>query len=100
MWTTLGVALFAAVLLLIRDHRRLQAFTYTFGLTAILLLVLPLVPGLGRRINGAQIWIGIGGVSLQPREGAKVAGVGEDTCLIHKRPNHASRLFRSTKKSH
>ena len=73
MWTTLGVVLFAAVLLLLRDHRRLQAFTYTFGLAAILLLLLPLVPGLGKEINGARIWIGIGGFSFQPGEVAKVA---------------------------
>ena len=73
MWTTLGVGLFAAVLLLLRDHRRLQAFTYTLGLAAIVLLLLPLVPGLGREINGARIWIGIGGFSFQPGEVAKVA---------------------------
>jgi cell division protein FtsW (lipid II flippase) len=73
MWTTLGAVLFAAVLLLLRDHRRLQAFTYTFGLAAILLLLLPLVPGLGVQINGAQIWIGVGGFSFQPGEVAKVA---------------------------
>jgi cell division protein FtsW (lipid II flippase) len=73
MWTTLGVVLFAAVLLLLRDHRRLQAFTYTFGLAAIVLLLLPLVPGLGVQINGARIWIGVGGFSFQPGEVAKVA---------------------------
>jgi cell division protein FtsW (lipid II flippase) len=73
MWSTLGVALFSAVLLLLRDHRRLQAFTYTLGLGAILLLLLPLVPGLGKEIHGARIWIGIGGFSFQPGEVAKVA---------------------------
>ena len=31
-----------------RDHRRLQAFTYTSGLAAIVLLLLPLLPGIGR----------------------------------------------------
>ena len=73
MWTTLGVGLFAAVLLLLRDHRRLQAYTYTIGFAAIVLLMLPLVPGIGKEINGAQIWIGIGGFSFQPGEVAKVA---------------------------
>jgi hypothetical protein len=29
IWMTLGVLLFMAVLFLIKDHRRLQAFTYT-----------------------------------------------------------------------
>jgi cell division protein FtsW (lipid II flippase) len=73
LWTTLGVALFAAVLVFLRDHRRLQAYTYTFGLAALVLLLTPLLPGLGREINGARIWIGIGGFSFQPGEVAKVA---------------------------
>jgi cell division protein FtsW (lipid II flippase) len=73
MWTTLGVVLFAAVLVFLRDHRRLQAFTYTIGLVSIGLLLLPMVPGLGREINGARIWIGIGGFSFQPGEVAKIA---------------------------
>ena len=73
MWTTLGTVLFAAVLFLVRDHRRLQAFTYTFGLAAMVLLLLPMVPGLGKEINGARIWIGIGGFSFQPGELAKLA---------------------------
>ena len=73
MWTTLGVALFAAVLLVLRDHRRLQAYTYTLGLAAIALLLLPMVPGIGKEINGARIWIGVGSFSFQPGEVAKVA---------------------------
>ncbi len=71
-WTTLGVALFIAVLVLLRDHRRLQAFTYTSGLAAVVLLLLPLVPGLGKNINGARIWIHLFGFSFQPGEVAKV----------------------------
>ncbi len=68
----MGVALFIAVLVLLRDHRRLQAFTYTSGLAAVVLLLLPLVPGLGKNINGARIWIHLFGFSFQPGEVAKV----------------------------
>ena len=57
IWMTVGVVLFVATLVLLRDHRVLQRFTYTTGLAAILLLLLPLVPGLGATINGARIWI-------------------------------------------
>jgi len=73
VWTSVGVGLFAAVILLVRDHRRLQAYTYTVGLLALLLLLLPLAPGLGREINGARIWINVAGFSFQPGEVAKVA---------------------------
>ncbi|GEP39307.1 cell division protein FtsW [Nocardioides psychrotolerans] len=71
-WMTLGVLLFIGALVVLRDHRVLTRFTYTFGLTAILLLLLPLVPGVGKTINGAKIWIGVGPFSFQPGEVAKV----------------------------
>jgi cell division protein FtsW (lipid II flippase) len=69
---TLGVLLFAGTLLAIRDHRVLQRFTYTSGLAAILLLLLPMAPGIGTTINGARIWIHLGPFSFQPGEVAKV----------------------------
>jgi cell division protein FtsW (lipid II flippase) len=72
IWMTLGVLLFVAALVLLRDHRVLQRFTYTSGLAAIVLLLLPIVPGLGKTINGAKIWIGVGPFSFQPGEVAKV----------------------------
>ena len=72
VWMTIGVLLFVAVLLGLRDHRRLQAFTYTTGLSSIVLLLLPLVPGIGREIHGARIWVHLGPMSFQPGEIAKV----------------------------
>ncbi len=71
-WMTLGVALFVVTLVFLRDHRALQRVTYTLGLTAIVLLLLPMVPGLGTTINGARIWIRLGAFSFQPGEVAKV----------------------------
>ncbi|HWU23418.1 MAG TPA: FtsW/RodA/SpoVE family cell cycle protein [Nocardioides sp.] len=72
MWMTLGVALFIGTLYLVRDHRVLGRYTYTFGLAAIVLLLLPMLPVIGREVNGARIWIGLGGFTLQPGEVAKV----------------------------
>ena len=72
-WTILGIVMFVAVLVLIRDHRRLQAYTYTFGLGAIVLLVLPILPVIGNAKRGAQIWIQLGPFSFQPAEAAKIA---------------------------
>ena len=72
VWMTLGVLLFVGVLVGLRDHRRLQAFTYTSGLAAIVLLLLPLLPGLGANIHGARIWVRLGSLSFQPGEVAKV----------------------------
>jgi cell division protein FtsW (lipid II flippase) len=72
IWMTLGVILFVITLIAIRDHRVLQRFTYTSGLAAIILLLLPLLPVIGTTINGAQIWIRLGPFSFQPGEVAKV----------------------------
>ena len=71
-WMTLGVVLFVGTLIILPDHRLLARFTYTSGLTAIVLLVLPMLPGIGRTINGARIWIALGPFSFQPGEVAKV----------------------------
>jgi len=72
IWMTLGVALFVATLVFLRDHRTLQRFTYTSGLAAILLLLMPMAPGIGKTVNGARIWIHVGSLSFQPGEVAKV----------------------------
>ncbi|TWG99025.1 cell division protein FtsW (lipid II flippase) [Nocardioides sp. J9] len=71
-WMTLGVILFVATLVFLPDHRLLARFTYTSGLAAIVLLILPMLPGLGTQINGARIWIAVGPFSFQPGELAKV----------------------------
>jgi cell division protein FtsW (lipid II flippase) len=71
-WMTLGVALFIATLVFLRDHRILQRFTYTSGLAALLLLLMPMAPGIGKTVNGARIWIHLGSMSFQPGEIAKV----------------------------
>lgn len=72
LWSGVGVGLFCVVLFLLQDHRRLQAFTYTFGFLGLALLLLPLVPGIGVEINGSRVWINLLGFSFQPGEVAKV----------------------------
>ncbi|HSN06724.1 MAG TPA: FtsW/RodA/SpoVE family cell cycle protein [Candidatus Angelobacter sp.] len=71
-WTALGVALFVAVLVVVRDHRTLQRYTYTAMLAGLVLLLLPLAPILGATVNGATLWVRLGGMSFQPGELAKI----------------------------
>lgn len=74
VWTVVSVAAAAAVIIFLRDHRTLRRYTYTALIAGLVLLVLPLVPGLGVTINGAQIWIRLGSfASFQPGELAKIA---------------------------
>ncbi len=72
LWTAIAIVIAAAILWAIKDHRILRRFTYIALLVSILLLLLPLVPGLGVTINGARIWIRLGMFSLQPGELAKI----------------------------
>jgi cell division protein FtsW (lipid II flippase) len=71
-WFTIAVILFVAFLVLIRDHRRLQRYTYTFGFLGLVLLILPLAPVIGTTVNGATLWVRVFGLSFQPAEIAKI----------------------------
>ena len=73
VWTAIGVIMAAGVLIVLRDHRTLRRYTYTAMVIGLVLLVLPLIPGLGVEINGSRIWIRAFGGSFQPAEMAKIA---------------------------
>ncbi|WP_030455203.1 FtsW/RodA/SpoVE family cell cycle protein [Herbidospora cretacea] len=73
MWTALGVVMFSATLIVLKDHRTLQRLTYTMGALGLLLLIMPLLPIIGEDVNGANIWIKIGPLTYQPAEMAKMA---------------------------
>ncbi|MFF5208577.1 FtsW/RodA/SpoVE family cell cycle protein [Streptosporangium sp. NPDC000396] len=73
LWTAVGVVMFSVTLIVLRDHRALQRLTYTAGAAGLLLLISPLLPIIGEDINGARIWIKLGGFTLQPAEFAKLA---------------------------
>ncbi|WP_328955456.1 FtsW/RodA/SpoVE family cell cycle protein [Kitasatospora purpeofusca] len=69
LWSSLGVGLFVLVLLLLRDHKRLQRYAYIGALVALVLLVLPIF---FPPVYGSRIWITFGPFSFQPGEFAKV----------------------------
>ncbi|MET7438850.1 FtsW/RodA/SpoVE family cell cycle protein [Streptomyces sp. NPDC004082] len=69
VWSTLGVAFFTVAVVVLRDHRVLQRYTYVCVVAALALLTLPIFfPS----VNGARIWIRVAGFSFQPGEFAKV----------------------------
>jgi len=74
LWVIIGVAVFAVALLALRhDYRVLENYKYLFGLGAIGLLFMPLLPGIGQTVNGARLWVHVGGLQFQPGELGKIA---------------------------
>ncbi len=72
-WVLVGVAVFVAVIALVREIATLERMQYTIGLAGVAFLLLPLAPSpIGRTINGARIWAKVGPISFQPGEIAKV----------------------------
>lgn len=75
IWLVVGIGVFAACALVVRDYRALDGVKWILGTCAVLLLVLPAIPGLGKTINGSSLWIELGPIRFQPGELAKVAMV-------------------------
>ncbi len=72
LWLLIGLAAFVVTLMLVRDDRQLDAYTYTIGLAGLLLLLLPVVPGIGFQVNGARLWARLGPLTFQPAEFGKI----------------------------
>ncbi|MFC4612198.1 FtsW/RodA/SpoVE family cell cycle protein [Streptomyces maoxianensis] len=69
LYSAIGIALFVGVLILIKDHRILQRYTYISMAVSLVLLIMPVFfPA----VNGAKIWISVGPFTIQPGEFAKI----------------------------
>jgi cell division protein FtsW (lipid II flippase) len=73
-WFVVGLALFVVTILVLRrDFRVLERYRYTIAAVGLGLLVLPRLPGVGQQVNGAYLGVGVGPISFQPAEFAKIA---------------------------
>ncbi|HSN15207.1 MAG TPA: putative lipid II flippase FtsW, partial [Anaeromyxobacteraceae bacterium] len=68
-----GIGLSLLVTALKLGHRRISALAYPLLVAAVVLLLLVLVPGIGKMAGGARRWIDLGLLRFQPAEAAKVA---------------------------
>jgi cell division protein FtsW len=71
----LGIALAAAITVFLIPARWWQKAAPWLFVTCVVLLVLVLIPGFGREVNGARRWISLPGFSFQPSEAMKLAVV-------------------------
>ena len=73
MWSLVSIGAFVLTLFVVQRPSDLARFKWTFFLIGAVLLMLPMIPGFGRNINGARIWVDLGPLGFQPGEFAKLA---------------------------
>ena len=69
----MGLVLFMATIVFLRDYHVLERYRYLIAIGGMLLLLAPRLPGIGAQANGAYLGISIGPISFQPSEIAKIA---------------------------
>jgi peptidoglycan glycosyltransferase len=71
-WMIVAAGAFAATILIPRDLTALARFKWTWAIIGLVLLISPLLPVIGREINGARIWIGVSRFNFEPWEAVKI----------------------------
>ena len=71
VWAALGLA--AMLMAMNIDYRVWRSLAVPLMILTIILLILVLIPGLGKVVNGARRWLGFGSFFIQPSEIAKLA---------------------------
>ena len=71
-WTLVGIGAYVATLLVVRRVSDLARYKWTFAFVGVALLLVPFAPAVGRAVNGSRIWVGVGPISFQPGEFAKI----------------------------
>ena len=72
-WFVIGLILFAATIIALRDFRVMERYRYTIAFAGLALLLLPRVPGIGQQVNGAYLGVKLGPITFQPAEFGKIA---------------------------
>ena len=73
IWASLGVI--TMLIMMNVDYHIWRKLAKPILFATLFLLILVLIPGLGRVVNGARRWLGVGSIYLQPSEIAKLGMV-------------------------
>ena len=74
-WFVVGLILFMATIVLLKDYFILERYRYLIVTGGLILLLLPRVPGVGSQVNGAYLGVDVGPLAFQPAEFGKLAVV-------------------------
>ncbi|QJW46499.1 stage V sporulation protein E [bacterium BFN5] len=92
IWASLG--LLAMVFTMNVDYHVWRKLAKPVMIVTLILLVLVLVPGLGKVVNGARRWLGFGSLYLQPSEIAKLSMVLFTSTSLAKHQERISSFLR------
>ena len=73
IWTVIAMLAASAVIWFVPSHLFLRRYVYISMFIGLALLISPMLPIIGKTINGAHLWLAIGGLTFQPGELAKIA---------------------------
>lgn len=72
LWLVAGIVCMILILAFVKNIDKVANYKYTLMLAGFLLLLSPMMPGLGQEIYGSRIWLSLGPFSFQPGELAKI----------------------------
>jgi len=73
IWLSIALVLANLLIVFMKDYRVLRRFSYVSMVIGIVLLLSPMIPGIGSEQYGARIWVKVPGLgSFQPSEFAKL----------------------------
>ncbi len=70
IWGSVGLVFMFGTAII--DYRKVKRFSVWLFWGSIFLLLITLVPFIGRKVNGARSWLGIGDIGFQPSEFGKI----------------------------
>lgn len=71
VWALIGI--FSMLFIMKIDYWKYKKYAKPFLIVAFTLLVMVLLPGIGRTVKGAQRWLGFGPLTIQPSEVIKLS---------------------------
>jgi cell division protein FtsI/penicillin-binding protein 2/cell division protein FtsW (lipid II flippase) len=72
IWLYVGIAFMVLILVFVKRIDKSAAYKYTLMVIGIILLLSPILPGIGHEEYGSRIWLQFGSFSFQPGEIAKL----------------------------
>ncbi len=71
VWALVGICAMVSVMKI--DYWKYKKLAVPFLIVAFALLIVVLLPGIGKSVKGAQRWLGVGSLTLQPSEVIKLS---------------------------